>query len=100
MNRLIRLRKELFKDEDKGGREMEDKLEIQDLQDQLKISTGYLLGITFLKDGILTHHFMTNNFPTGDVKISLEELVKLALPDHKIIIRKEKVKERKDELKK
>ena len=68
---------EVFKDEE-GGR-MEDKLTIQDLQEQLKVSTGYMLGITFLKDGLLTHHFMTNNFPTGDIKISLIEIRKLAL---------------------
>lgn len=51
----------------------------QDLQEQLKESTGYMVGITFLKNGILTHHFMTNNFPTGDIKTSINELRKLAL---------------------
>ena len=81
MNRLLMLnklrREKLFKDE--GGRRMEDKLNIQDLQEQLQESTGYMLGITFLKNGILTHHFLTNNFPTNDIRLSLSEIRKLAL---------------------
>jgi len=100
INRIGRIREEVFKDEEKGGR-MEDKLDIQDLQDQLKISTGYLVGITFLKDGLLKHTFMTNNFPTGDIEVSFIELLQLAYPDSTISIKKKKkVKESADENKK
>ena len=87
INRLRLLREDrLLKDEDKGGRQMEDKLDFTDfqaLQEQLKSCTGYLLGITFLKDGMLTHHFLTNNFPNSDVKLSLQEIKDLALKPSK-----------------
>lgn len=96
----IRLLREdrLLKDEDKGGREMEEKLNFtnfQDLQEQLKVCSGYMLGITFLKDGVLTHHFLTNNFPNNDVKMSLNEIKKLALSPAKL-----RIVESKDEPKK
>jgi len=66
--------------EDKGEDEMEEKnLAAQDLLDEMKTSTGYMIGITFLKDGVLKHHFLTNNFLIGDIKVSLNEIRKLAL---------------------
>ena len=75
---MNRLDKFLDKDEDKGGRPMEDNFKIEDLQEQLKVSSGYMIGVTFLNKGILNTHFITNNFPTGDIEKSLEELKKLA----------------------
>ncbi len=57
---------------------MEDKFDIQNIQEELKANDGYMVGVTFLKKGMLTHHFITNNFPTGDVEISLREIGKLA----------------------
>jgi len=57
---------------------MEEMRTAAGLLQELEASTGYMLGITFLKDGVLTHHFLTNNFPTGDIKTSLEEIRKLS----------------------
>ena len=57
---------------------MEDNKTAVGLLQELETSTGYLVAITFLKDGVLTHHFLTNNFPTGDIKTSMEELKKLS----------------------
>lgn len=57
---------------------MEDRFDINNLQEQLEKCNGYMIGITFLNKGILTNHFLTNNFPIADIKISLAELGKLA----------------------
>jgi len=58
---------------------MEEKvIDLYNLVEELKDSTGYLVTVTLLKDGILTHHFLTSNFPTGDIKTSMEEINKLS----------------------
>jgi len=57
---------------------MKDNFTVQDMQEGLKTSSGYLIGVSFLNKGILTHHLLTNNFPTGDINIAMRELGKLA----------------------
>lgn len=73
MNRLDK-----YLDEDKGGRPMEADFNIQDLQEKLKSSSGYMLAVTFLNKGKLDSYFITNNFPTGDIGKSVTEWSKLA----------------------
>jgi hypothetical protein len=96
-------RRYVFKDEDKGVRQMDYNLEvngIEDLQVKLKECSGYLLGVTFLKGGVLTHHYITNNFPNADIESSMLELTKLALPDYKVKFLKKKIDENYNEDKK
>jgi len=64
----------------------EQDIKIEDLQDELAISTGYLIGVTLLQDGILKSHLLTSNFPIGDIEKSISDLVGLALPSSKITI--------------
>ncbi len=81
---MNRLGKYLDKDEDQGGRPMEDKRPVQDnytfenVQEDVKKCSGYLIAVTFLDKGMLTHHLLTNSFPTGDIEIAMRELGKLA----------------------
>lgn len=75
---MNRLEKYFREDADKGGRQMDAEFKIEDLQEQLKLSSGYMLGVTFLNKGMLATHFITNNFPTGDIDKSLKELGRLA----------------------
>lgn len=56
----------------------EEVLDVADLPRRLKESTGYMLGVTLLENGILNHHFFTNNFPTLDIKESMKHINKLS----------------------
>jgi hypothetical protein len=57
---------------------MKDKLVVGELQEKLRASQGYMVGVTLLEDGILSHYLLTSNFPVGDIKDSMGELVKLS----------------------
>ena len=57
---------------------MKDKLTVSELQEKLSTSQGYMVGVTFLENGILNHYFLTNNFLVGDIKDSMEELTRLS----------------------
>jgi len=57
---------------------MKQEVGVSDIMIEMETSDGYMLGVTFLKDGILTHHFLTNKFLVGDIATSLDEIKKLS----------------------
>lgn len=56
---------------------MEEKYTIEDMQNDMKTSDGYMIGVTFLKKDVLTHHLLFNTFLVNDIEISLKKLQEL-----------------------
>jgi len=46
---------------------MEQLNSLEDLQAEVSTADGYMLGVTFLKNGNLTHHFFSDKFPFVDM---------------------------------
>jgi hypothetical protein len=56
-------------------------MEIKEAIELVKEADGYQLGLSVLKNGVLTHYIFTENFPLGDMLVSNRQVKDLIITE-------------------